>query len=86
MIQAQSSLFVTDNSGVRRILCIRVLGGNKKYARVGDIIIGVVKEACYRPEGHVENKDDCDDEDPTINPDAIEYCDDIDSSFIITSS
>lgn len=45
MIQAQSSLFVTDNSGVRRILCIRVLGGNKKYAHVGDIIIGVVKEA-----------------------------------------
>lgn len=45
MIQAQSSLYVTDNSGIRRILCIRVLGGNKKYASVGDIIIGVVKEA-----------------------------------------
>lgn len=45
MIQAQSSLYVTDNSGVRKILCIRVLGGRKKYASVGDIIIGVVKEA-----------------------------------------
>jgi large subunit ribosomal protein L14 len=44
MIQAQSSLYVTDNSGIRRILCIRVLGNNKKYASVGDIIIGVVKE------------------------------------------
>jgi large subunit ribosomal protein L14 len=44
MIQSQSSLYVTDNSGVRKILCIRVLG-NKKYASIGDIIIGVVKEA-----------------------------------------
>jgi len=45
MIQTQSSLYVTDNSGIRRILCIQVLGGNKKYASVGDIIIGVVKDA-----------------------------------------
>jgi large subunit ribosomal protein L14 len=45
MIQTQSSLYVTDNSGVKRILCIRVLGGRKKYATVGDVIIGVVKEA-----------------------------------------
>jgi len=44
MIQVQSSLYVTDNSGVRRILCIRILGGNKKYATIGDVIIGVVKD------------------------------------------
>jgi len=45
MIQAQSYLNVADNSGARKIMCIRVLGGNRKYAKVGDAIIGVVKEA-----------------------------------------
>jgi large subunit ribosomal protein L14 len=38
-------LTVADNSGAKKIMCIRVLGGNKKYAKVGDSIIGVVKEA-----------------------------------------
>ena len=45
MIQPQTILNVTDNTGAKKILCIRVLGGNKKYARIGDVIIGVVKEA-----------------------------------------
>ena len=45
MIQAQSFLNVADNTGARKIMCIRVLGGNKKYAKIGDTIIAVVKEA-----------------------------------------
>ena len=46
MIQAQSYLNVADNSGARKIMCIRVLiGSRRKYARIGDTIIGVVKEA-----------------------------------------
>nr|YP_010335600.1 ribosomal protein L14 [Equisetum ramosissimum]UNI91906.1 ribosomal protein L14 [Equisetum ramosissimum]UVF34918.1 ribosomal protein L14 [Equisetum ramosissimum]WEI30009.1 ribosomal protein L14 [Equisetum ramosissimum] len=46
MIQPQSYLSVADNSGARRLMCIRVLGtSNRKYANTGDIIIAVVKEA-----------------------------------------
>ncbi|MDD5455616.1 MAG: 50S ribosomal protein L14 [Candidatus Margulisbacteria bacterium] len=46
MIQQESRLTVADNSGARFILCIRVLGGTKRrYAHVGDIIIGAVKDA-----------------------------------------
>lgn len=45
MIQPQSYLTVADNTGAKKIMCIRVLGGNRKYAKVGDVIIGVVKEA-----------------------------------------
>ena len=45
MIYPQTMLTVADNSGAKKIMCIRVLGGNKKYAKVGDTIIGVVKEA-----------------------------------------
>ena len=46
MIQQESRLNVTDNSGAKEILCIRVLGGTKRrYARVGDIIVATVKEA-----------------------------------------
>jgi large subunit ribosomal protein L14 len=37
-------LIVADNTGARKIMCIRVLGGNRKYGKVGDTIIGVVKE------------------------------------------
>ena len=44
MIQTQSYLNVADNSGARRVMCIRVLGGSKKYARVGDTIVAVVKD------------------------------------------
>ena len=36
---------VADNSGARKLMCIRVLGGNRRYASVGDVIIDVVKDA-----------------------------------------
>jgi large subunit ribosomal protein L14 len=45
MIQPQTYLTIADNTGAKNIMCIRVLGSNKKYAKIGDIIIGVVKEA-----------------------------------------
>jgi large subunit ribosomal protein L14 len=45
MIQPQTYLTVADNTGAKNIMCIRVLGNNRKYAGVGDIIIGVVKDA-----------------------------------------
>ncbi len=49
MIQAQSYLEVADNSGARRVMCIKVLGGShRRYAQVGDIIKVTVKEAIPR--------------------------------------
>lgn len=45
MIQPQTYLTVADNTGAKELMCIRVLGNNKKYGNVGDIIIGVVKNA-----------------------------------------
>ena len=49
MIQTQSYLKVADNSGARRVMCIKVLGGShRRYARVGDIIKVTVKEAIPR--------------------------------------
>lgn len=46
MIQSETRLTVADNSGARQILCMKVLGGSRKrYAEVGDVIIGVVKKA-----------------------------------------
>ena len=46
MIQVQTRLKVADNSGAKVIMCIKALGGTKrKYARIGDIIIGAVKKA-----------------------------------------
>ena len=45
MIQSQTILIAADNTGVKKILCIRILGDNKSYAKIGDIIIGVVKDA-----------------------------------------
>ena len=45
MIYPQTILTVADNTGAKKIMCIRILGGNKKYAKIGDTIIGVVKEA-----------------------------------------
>jgi large subunit ribosomal protein L14 len=46
MIQVQTQMTVADNSGAKKVSCIRVLGGTRKrYARVGDIIIVAVKEA-----------------------------------------
>ena len=53
MIQAESNLDVADNSGARRVQCIKVLGGSKrKYASIGDIIVVAVKEAI--PRGRVK--------------------------------
>ena len=49
MIQMQSNLFVADNSGARRIQCIKVLGGSKRrFASIGDIIVCSVKDAIPR--------------------------------------
>ena len=49
MIQTQSYLEVADNSGARRVMCIKVLGGSKRrYARVGDLIKVTIKEAIPR--------------------------------------
>ena len=46
MIQAESTLEVADNSGARKVACIRVLGGSgRKYASVGDVIVVTVKDA-----------------------------------------
>jgi large subunit ribosomal protein L14 len=46
MIQPQTYLNVADNSGARKLMCIRVLGGgNRRYGGVGDVIIAVVKDA-----------------------------------------
>ena len=56
MIQMQTNLEVADNSGARRVQCIKVLGGSKrKYASVGDIIVVSVKEAI--PRGRVKKGD-----------------------------
>ena len=49
MIQMQSMLTAADNSGARRVMCIKVLGGSKRrYARIGDIIKVTVKDAIPR--------------------------------------
>ena len=53
MIQMQTNLEVADNSGARRVQCIKVLGGSKrKYASVGDVIVVSIKEAI--PRGRVK--------------------------------
>lgn len=56
MIQAETMLEVADNSGARRVQCLKVLGGSKrKYASIGDIIVVSVKEAI--PRGRVKKGD-----------------------------
>lgn len=56
MIQPETNLEVADNSGARRIQCIRVLGGSRrKWGSVGDIIVASVKEAI--PRGRVKKGD-----------------------------
>ena len=45
MIQPQTYLTVADNTGAKKIMCIRILGNNRTYGKIGDIIIGVVKDA-----------------------------------------
>jgi len=53
MIQAESMLTVADNSGARKVQCIKVLGGSKRrYASLGDVIVCTVKEAT--PHGNVK--------------------------------
>lgn len=53
MIQQESRLRVADNTGAREILCIRVMGGSRRrYAYVGDVIVGTVKQAT--PNGSVK--------------------------------
>jgi large subunit ribosomal protein L14 len=56
MIQMQTNLDVADNSGARRVMCIKVLGGaGRRYASVGDVIVVSVKEAI--PRGRVKKGD-----------------------------
>ena len=56
MIQMQTNLEVADNSGARRVQCIKVLGGSKRrYASVGDVIVVSIKEAI--PRGRVKKGD-----------------------------
>jgi large subunit ribosomal protein L14 len=56
MIQAESNLEVADNSGARRVQCIRVLGGaRRRWASIGDVIVVAVKEAI--PRGRVKTGD-----------------------------
>lgn len=56
MIVVESQLDVADNSGARRVLCIKVLGGSRRrYARIGDIVVAAVKEAI--PGGKVKKGD-----------------------------
>ena len=56
MIQMQTNLEVADNSGARRVQCIKVLGGSKRrYAAVGDVIVVSIKEAI--PRGRVKKGD-----------------------------
>lgn len=55
MIQQQTKLMASDNSGARLLLCIRVLGGSgRRYAKIGDIIVASVKSA--NPTGAVNRK------------------------------
>lgn len=55
MIQTESRLFVTDNSGAKEVLCIKVLGwSHRRYASVGDIIVVTVKKAL--PDGQIGKK------------------------------
>jgi len=56
MIQMQTNLDVADNSGARRVMCIKVLGGSKRrYASIGDVIIVSIKDAI--PRGRVKKGD-----------------------------
>ena len=56
MIQMQTTLAAADNSGAKRLQCVKVLGGSgRRYASIGDIIVVTVKEAM--PKGRVKKKD-----------------------------
>lgn len=43
MIQLQTYLNVADNTGAKKVMCINLLGSNRKYANIGDVIVAVVK-------------------------------------------
>ena len=56
MVQTESVLQIADNSGAKRLLCIKVLGGSRRrYASIGDVIVGSVKEA--QPNSKVKKGD-----------------------------
>ncbi len=56
MIQMQTALVVADNTGARKLMCIKVLGGSKRrYAFIGDVIVASVKEAA--PNGRIKSGD-----------------------------
>jgi len=57
MIQEFTILQVADNSGARRAMCFRILGGRKKTARIGDIVVVAIKEAI--PGGTVKKSEVC---------------------------
>ena len=57
MIAEETDLVVADNSGAKRVRCFRILGQNKRYARVGDLIKVAVKEA--QPGGMVRSGEVC---------------------------
>jgi len=57
MIQEYTVLSVADNSGAKKAMCFRILGGRKKYASIGDIIVVTVKEAI--PGGTVKKSEVC---------------------------
>ena len=58
MIQMQTNMDVADNSGAKRVQCIKVLGGSKRrYAGVGDVVVVSVKDA--QPRGRVKKGDVC---------------------------
>jgi large subunit ribosomal protein L14 len=58
MIREYSTLVVADNSGAKKVMCFRVLGGTRRrYARIGDIIVVTVKDAI--PGGTVKKSDIC---------------------------
>jgi large subunit ribosomal protein L14 len=58
MIREYSNLVVADNSGAKKVMCFRVLGGTRRrYARIGDVIVVTVKDAI--PGGTVKKSDIC---------------------------
>lgn len=57
MVQEYTLLNVADNSGAKKVMCFRVLGGRKRYASIGDIIVVTVKEAI--PGGTVKKSEVC---------------------------
>ncbi len=58
MIQAETMLNVADNSGAKKVQCIKIIGGSKrKYATIGDVIVISVKEAL--PNSNVKKKEIC---------------------------